>query len=68
MEMNRIGKFESRRLINEFDAELIRRYGMNMLDASISRFEALCACQALGSPGKAAEFFAARCGCGIVAA
>lgn len=62
MNMNRIGKFEMRQLINEFDATLIRLYGQNMCDASISRYEALEACRAYGSPGKAAEEFGTRCG------
>jgi hypothetical protein len=60
--MNRIGKFEMRQLINEFDATLIRLYGQNMCDASISRFEALEACNQFGNPSKAAEACGARCG------
>ena len=62
MNMNRIGKFEMRQLINEFDATLIRLYGQNMCDASISRYEALEACQAFGSPSRAAEAYGSRCG------
>ena len=62
MEMNRIGKFEMRKLINEFDATLIRLYGQNMCDASISRYEALAACNEFDSPSKAAEVFGLRCG------
>lgn len=55
MTMNSIGKFAMRQLVDEFDATLIRLYGMNMLDAEISRYEALGACTAFESPGKAAE-------------
>lgn len=62
MEMNRIGKFEMRRLINEFDSTLIRLFGQNMCDASISRYEALAACNEFESPSKAAEAFGLRCG------
>lgn len=62
MNMNKIGKFEMRELINEFDSTLIRLYGHNMCDASISRYEALEACLEHGSPSKAAEVFGFRCG------
>jgi hypothetical protein len=62
MNMNRVGKFEMRELINEFDATLIRLYGQNMCDAAISRYEALAACQQCGSPSKAAEMFGVRHG------
>jgi len=64
MNMNRIGKFQTRSLLNEFDAALIRLYGRNMLDASISRYEALEACEKHGSPDKAAEILGARA-CGM---
>lgn len=57
MNMNKVGKFEMRALINEFDATLIRLYGQNMCDASINRYEALEACQKFGSPSRAAEVF-----------
>lgn len=38
---NSVGKFESRRLISAFDKELIEAYGMNMLDAKVTRQEAV---------------------------
>ncbi len=41
MDMNPIGKFEMREIVNEFEATLIRLYGVNMRDAAISRYEAL---------------------------
>lgn len=59
MNMNAIGKFDSLKLINEFDHALIELYGLNMLDAKISRYEALswmaethCARQAAELVGK----------------
>ena len=57
MDMNRVGKFEMRELINEFDATLIHLYGQNMCDAGISRYEAMEACQLFGNPRRAAEMF-----------
>jgi hypothetical protein len=66
--MNRVGKFEMRKLINEFDATLIRLYGQNMCDASISRYEAIEACTHYGNPSKAAEVFGMRCGLMLQAA
>lgn len=41
MNMNAIGKFEMLKIVNEFDATLIRLYGLNMLDARITRHEAM---------------------------
>lgn len=41
MNMNPIGKFEMREIVREFENTLIRLYGVNMLDAAISRYEAL---------------------------
>lgn len=41
MNMNPIGKFEMRDIVREFENTLIRLYGVNMLDAAISRYEAL---------------------------
>lgn len=41
MTMNPIGKFEMRDVVREFEGTLIRLFGMNMLDAAISRYEAL---------------------------
>lgn len=41
MDMNLIGKFEMRHILCEFEDTLIRLYGVNMLDAAISRYEAL---------------------------
>lgn len=41
MTMNPIGKFEMRSIVSEFESTLIRLYGVNMLDAAITRHEAL---------------------------
>jgi len=62
MEMNRIGKFETRRIINEMDAMLIASYGVNMLDARITREQALRAFDEAGSTRQAVELCASRLG------
>jgi len=41
MTMNSIRKFEMRSIVSEFEDTLIRLYGVNMLDAAITRHEAL---------------------------
>lgn len=55
MNMNAIGKFDSLKLVNEFDRALIELYGLNMLDAQISRFEALSWMAQTHSAHRAAE-------------
>ncbi|MFA6310070.1 MAG: hypothetical protein WCV99_01630 [Sterolibacterium sp.] len=62
MEMNRVGKFETRRIVNEIDAVLIASYGVNMLDAKITREEAMRAFNEAGSARQAAELCASRHG------
>ncbi|TRZ70736.1 MAG: hypothetical protein D4S02_00030 [Rhodocyclaceae bacterium] len=62
MEMNRVGKFETRRIVNEIDGILITSYGVNMLDAKITRAEALRAFNESGSTRQAAELCAGRHG------
>ena len=62
MEINHIGKFEMREIIKEFDSALISLYGANMLDASISRQDALNAYSEVHCPRKAAELCAERRG------
>lgn len=54
-EMTRIGKFEMRRIVNEFDQTLIRLYGVNMCDAGVSRMDALTLYNEVQSASKAAE-------------
>ncbi len=68
MDMNRIGKFEMRQIVSEFDATLIRLYGVNMLDAAISRYEALQAFNDFLCPRKAAEALALKRGLNLHAA
>lgn len=60
MEMNRVGKFEVRRIVNEIDSILIESYGANMLDARITREEALRAFKETGTTREAAEACARR--------
>lgn len=55
MEMNRVGKFETRRIVNEIDSVLITSYGVNMLDAKITREEALRTFNETGSTRAAAD-------------
>jgi hypothetical protein len=62
MNMNRIGKFEQREIVNEFDATLIRLFGVNMLDAAITRHEVISAYNEVQCPRKAAELFGFRRG------
>ncbi|MFN6960995.1 MAG: hypothetical protein ACK4N6_02035 [Rhodocyclaceae bacterium] len=58
MNMNRVGKFETLKILNEFDRELIGKYGINMTDARITRYEALAACEKTGSVSQAATLLA----------
>jgi hypothetical protein len=62
MEMTRIGKFEMRRIVDEFDATLIRLYGLNMRDAAVSRLDALNLYNEVHSASKAAEICGERLG------
>jgi hypothetical protein len=68
MEMNNIGKFEMLKIVNEFDATLIRLFGVNMLDAAINRFEALSAYDEFRCPRKAAEVYGLRHGLNLQSA
>lgn len=62
MDMNGIGKFEMRKIVSDFEATLISLFGVNMLDASISRLEALNAYSDFKCPFKAAQFYGLRRG------
>lgn len=62
MKMNRIGKFEMLHIVNQFDATLIRLYGVNMRDAAISRQDALNCYAEVQCPEKAAEICGERRG------
>jgi hypothetical protein len=55
MEMSKVGKFESLKIVNEFDKALIELYGINMTDARITRYEVLASCSEIGCATKAAE-------------
>ena len=57
MNMSQIGKFESLRIINEFDRALIEMFGINMTDARITRYEVLASLDESGCALKAAESF-----------
>lgn len=58
MEINRVGKFEVRNIVNSVDRALIDLYGINMTDAKITRFDALGVYEKTGCPIKVAEYFA----------
>jgi len=57
MNMNQVGKFESLRIVNEFDKALIEMFGINMTDARITRYEVLARLDETGCAMKAAESF-----------
>jgi hypothetical protein len=62
MNMNPIGKFEMRTIVNQLDANLIHLYGLSMLDARITRHEALNAYSEFHCPQRAAEAIGVRRG------
>ena len=62
MSINRVGKFEARRLIEEFDHALIELFGLNMSDAGITRMDALSAIEEVQDTRKAAEVIGMRKG------
>lgn len=62
MNMNRVGKFETLKIMNEFDQALIEKYGVNMTDAHITRYEALTAYEKTGSASQAAALLAEQRG------
>lgn len=68
MNMNNVGKFEMRQIVDAFDATLIRLYGVNMLDAAITRLDAINAYDEFRCPHKAAEVSGLRRGLGQKAA
>ena len=55
MNMSKIGKFESLKIVNEFDQALIELYGINMTDARVTRYEVLATYNETGCARKAAE-------------
>lgn len=62
MSINKVGKFEIRRIVDDFDNALISLYGINMTDAGISRFEALSSIEETGCARRAAELFGQKRG------
>ena len=60
MNFNGIGKFDMCEIIREFDATLMHLFGVNMLDAAISRQDALNAYSEVHCPRKAATMLADR--------
>jgi hypothetical protein len=62
MSINRVGKFEARKLIEEFDGALIELFGVNMSDADITRMDALSAIEETQDTRKAAEVVGIRKG------
>ncbi len=60
--MTQIGKFEMRRILQEFDATLIELYGVNMRDAAVSRLDALNLYSEVHSASRAAEICGERLG------
>ena len=57
MTLNNIGKFEMRSIVNEFDANLIELFGLNMTDAGITRYEVITIYNELQSTRQAAETY-----------
>jgi len=54
--MNRIGKFETLTIVNAVDRALIDRFGINMTDAKVDRYEVLSAYAETGNANEAADF------------
>lgn len=57
MNMTKVGKFESLKIVNEVDRALIELFGINITDAHITRYEVLSAYDKTGCARKAAEMF-----------
>lgn len=62
MNMSNIGKFESLKIVNEFDQALIELYGINMTDARVTRYEVLATYNETGCARTAAEKFGTQRG------
>ncbi len=56
MNVSHVGKFQMRTIVDAIDASLINRFGVNMLDARISRQEALEAYNRFNCSQQAAEY------------
>ena len=62
MYISKVGKLEIRAIVLDFEKTLIEKFGMNMLDAAITRADAVNAFNETGCPHQAAELCAARLG------
>lgn len=60
--MNKIGKFESLSIVNAIDGALIERFGINLTDARVTRYDALAAYTDAGDAIAAADLIAAQRG------
>jgi hypothetical protein len=68
MTLNKIGKFEALKVVNEFDRALIELFGINMTDARITRYEALSSIEEARCARKAAELFGSQRGMPLLSA
>lgn len=62
MNINAIGKYEMLGIVNAVDTALIERYGLNMLDACVTRREALTAYDEYRCPLRVADVIGCRLG------
>lgn len=62
MNMSSVGKFDTLRIMNEFDSALIELFGVNMTDARVTRYEVLSTYEKTGCPRKVAEHLAGQRG------
>lgn len=60
--MNKIGKFEGLSIVNAIDRALIERYGINLTDARVTRYDALSAYADVGDAVAAADLIASQRG------
>ncbi len=55
LDINKVGKFETLKIINEVDKALIEIFGINMTDAKLTRYEVLASYGETGSARRSAE-------------
>lgn len=60
--MNKIGKFESLSIVNAIDRALIDRFGINLTDARVTRYDALAAYAETGNAVGAADLIGVQSG------
>lgn len=66
MNVNKVGKFETLKIVNEFDSALIEMFGINMTDARITRYEVLSSIEENCCARKAAERFGLQRGIPLI--